>query len=117
MRGYPNTETGRDIDAAIVGALTGVAVSAMWIRNSRFVGMSIPLAYMFGGASAGLYNASHSGYMMGRTHSGGWGDIHHWKRGNIFFGPSYEERLAKFQNQLKDVKYREFLETSIKTRW
>jgi hypothetical protein len=117
LRGYPDTETGRDIDAALVGALTGVVVSAMWIRNSRFVGVSVPVAYILGGVSAGLYNASHAGYMTKRAIPGGWADIHHWSRGNLLLGPSYEERAAKFEAQLKNAKYKEFLDTSLKTRW
>jgi hypothetical protein len=117
LRGYPETEIGRDIDAALVGALSGVLISAMWIRNSRFVGVSIPVAYILGGVSAGLYNASHAGYATNRAMPGGWSDIHHWRRGNPLFGPPYEERLARFEAQLKNVKYKEFLETSIKTRW
>ena len=105
------------MDAALAGALTGVVVSAMWIRNSRFVGVSIPLAYIFGGISAGLYNASHAGYMTHRSVPGGWGDIHHWNRTNYFQGPTYQERIAKFEAQLKNAKYKEFVDTSIKTRW
>jgi hypothetical protein len=89
----------------------------MWIRNSRFVGVSIPVAYILGGISVGLYNAAHSGFVTNRAIPGGWSDIHHWSRGNPLLGPSYEERMAKFQAQLKNVKYKEFLETSIKTRW
>jgi hypothetical protein len=100
-----------------VGALSGVLISAMWIRNSRFVGVSIPVAYILGGVSAGLYNASHAGYATTRAMPGGWSDIHHWRRGNPLFGPPYEERLARFEAQLKNVKYKEFLETSVKTRW
>ncbi|CAF0853060.1 unnamed protein product [Adineta steineri] len=117
LRGYQETESGRDIDAALVGALSGVIISAMWIRNSRFVGVSLPVAYILGGVSAGLYNASHAGYATKRGVVGGWSDVHHWARGNLFFGPSYEERLSKFQSQLKNVKYQEYLETSMKTRW
>jgi hypothetical protein len=117
LRGYPETEIGRDIDAALVGALTGVLITAMWIRNSRFVGISIPVAYIFGGISVGLYNSAHSGYATHISSPGGWSDINHWKRGSLFFGPSYEERVAKFEAQLKNVKYKEFLETAIKTRW
>jgi hypothetical protein len=117
LRGYPETELGRDIDAALVGALSGVIISAMWIRNSRFVGVSIPVAYILGGASAGLYNAAHSGFLTNQSVTGGWSDIHHWRRGNPFFGPPYEERLAKFQAQLKNAKYKEYLETSVKTQW
>ena len=117
LRGYPNTEVGRDIDAALVGALTGVLSTAMWIRNSRFVGVSIPIAYILGGASAGLYNAAHAGYMSNRAVSGGWGDLHHWRRGNPLFGPPYEERLAQFQAQLRNAKYKEYLDTSLRTRW
>jgi hypothetical protein len=117
LRGYPETEFGRDIDAALAGALTGVIVSAMWIRNSRFVGVSIPVAYILGGVSAGLYNAAHAGYATNTSVPGGWSDVYHWKRGTPFIGPSYEERLAKFQAQLKNAKYKEYLETSVKTRW
>jgi len=117
LRGYPETEIGRDIDAALVGALSGVIITAMWIRNSRFVGISIPVAYVLGGISCGLYNSAHAGYATHTSSPGGWSDVHHWKRGNLFFGPSYEERVAKFEAQLKNVKYKEFLETAIKTRW
>ena len=102
---------------AIVGALTGVIVSAMWIRNSRFVGVSIPVAYILAGASTGLYTAAHAGYVTHTSVTGGWADVHHWRRGNLLFGPSYEERLQKFQAQLKNAKYKEYLETSVKTRW
>jgi len=117
LRGYKNSENDRDIDAALVGALSGVVISAMWIRNSRFVGISIPVAYMFAGVSVGLYNATHAGYITQASVPGGWSDIHHWKRGLTFFGPSYEERLSQFQAQLKNAKYKEYLETSVKTRW
>lgn len=117
LRGQQQSELGRDIDAAIVGAIAGVAFSAMWIRNSRFVGISIPLSYLFAGASVGLYNAAHSGYATNRSLSSGWADPLHWTRGNIIFGPAYEDRLARFQTQLKDKQYQQYLETSIKTRW
>ena len=117
LRGYPDTASGRDIDAALAGALTGVVVSAMWIRNSRFVGVSIPVAYILGGVSAGLYNSAHAGYATNRSVLGGWSDMHHWNRGHLFFGPTYEERAARFQAQLKNARYREHLETSVKTSW
>ncbi|CAF3670570.1 unnamed protein product [Rotaria sp. Silwood1] len=117
LRGYPQTEIGRDIDAALVGALSGVLITAMWIRNSRFVGVAIPVAYVLGGVSAGLYNASHAGYVTHSSVRAGWADIQHWRRGSPFFGPSYEERLAKFKAQLQNAKYKEYVDTSIKTRW
>ena len=117
LHGYPETESGRSIDAALVGALSGVLISAMWIRNSNFVALSIPMAYIFGATSIGLYNAAHAGYATKRSIPGGWGDVNHWRRGNLLFGPSYEERLARFQAQLKNVKYKEYLDTSVKTRW
>lgn len=117
LRGYPETEIGRDVDAALAGALTGVVVTGMWIRNTRFVGLSIPMAYIFGGMSVGLYNAAHSGYATHRSLTSGWSDLQHWRRGNFIFGPSYEERLAKFQAQLQNVRYKEFIDSSIKTRW
>lgn len=117
LRGYSDTENGRDIDAALAGALTGVIITAMWIRNSRFVGVSIPVAYILGGISVGLYNSAHAGYATHRNVPGGWSDVRHWERGSLLFGPSYEERVGKFEAQLKNVKYKEFLETSIKTRW
>ncbi|CAF1223223.1 unnamed protein product [Rotaria magnacalcarata] len=117
LRGYQKTELGRDIDAALVGALSGVLISAMWIRNTRFVGVSIPVAYVLGGVSAGLYNASHTGYVTNSSVPGGWSDIHHWRRGNPLFGPPYEERLARFKAQLQNAKYKEYVQTSIKTRW
>jgi hypothetical protein len=117
LRGYSETESGRDLDAALAGALTGVIVTAMWIRNSRFVGISIPVAYIFGGVSVGLYNAAHAGYATNASVPGGWADVYHWRRGTPFLGPPYEERLAKFQAQLKNAKYKEYLETSVKTRW
>ncbi|CAF1088822.1 unnamed protein product [Rotaria sordida] len=117
LRGYQQTETGRDIDAALVGGLSGVLITAMWIRNSRFVGISIPMAYILGGISVGLYNATHAGYVTNVNARAGWWDIHHWRRGNPFFGPPYEERLAKFKAQLQNAKYKEYVDTSIKTRW
>lgn len=117
LRGYPETEVGRDIDAALVGALTAVVVTGMWIRNSRFAGVSLLTAYIGGGLSAGLYNAGHSGYVTNRAFNGGWSDLQHWRRGNILFGPSYDERVARFQAQLKNTRYKEYLDTSMKTRW
>ena len=89
----------------------------MWIRNSRFVGVSIPVAYILGGISVGLYNAAHTGYATKLSVAGGWSDVHHWARGTPLVGQSYDERLAKFQAQLRNAKYKEYLETSVKTRW
>jgi len=117
LRGYPETEAGRDIDAALVGALTAVVVTGMWIRNSRFVGVSLLTGYIGGGLSAGLYNAAHSGYVTHRAKNGGWSDLQHWRRGNFLFGPSYDERVARFQAQLKNARYKEYIDTSMKTRW
>lgn len=117
LRGYSQTELGRDIDAALAGALSGVIITAMWIRNSRFVGVSIPVAYILGGMSVGLYNAAHSGYMTNRSVHGGWSDIHHWRRGNPLYGPPYEDRLARFKAQLQNAKYKEYIDTSVRTRW
>ena len=117
LRGYPEAEASRDIDAMLVGALSGTLITAMWIRNSRFVGAAIPAAYILGGISAGLYNAGHSGYVTKRSVVGGWADIQHWARGSLLFGPSYEQRLEKFETELKNLKYKEYLATSLKTRW
>lgn len=117
LRGYSDTELGRDVDAALVGALSGVIITGMWIRNSRFVGISIPVAYILGGVSVGLYNAAHAGYATRQANAGGWTDVYHWRRGNPIFGPSYEERVAKFEAQLKNARYKEYLDTSVKTRW
>ena len=117
IRGTHEHDLSRDVDAALVGAITGVTFTAMWIRNSRFVGMSIPIAYVFAGISAGLYNASHAGYGTERSLTAGWADHKHWTRGNFLFGPSYEERLALFESKMKDLKYQEFVKTSVKTQW
>lgn len=117
LRGYPETELGRDIDAALAGALSGVIITGMWIRNSRFVGISLVTAYILGGISVGLYNAAHAGYATKQDLVGGWGDVYHWRRGNLLFGPPYEERVARFEAQLKNARYKEYLDTSIKTRW
>lgn len=117
LRGHSNTELGRDIDAALAGALSGVLITAMWIRNTRFVGVSIPVAYILGGISVGMYNATHAGYVTHSNKTGGWADIHHWRRGSPLFGPPYEERLARFKAQLQNAKYNEYVQTSIKTRW
>lgn len=117
LRGYSETETGRDIDAALAGALSGVIITGMWIRNSRFVGVSFAVAYILGGLSVGLYNAAHAGYATHQSVVGGWQDVNHWRRGNFLFGPPYEERVARFEAQLKNARYKEYLDTSIKTRW
>ncbi|CAF0729574.1 unnamed protein product [Didymodactylos carnosus] len=116
LRGQKRTERDIDFDMALVGGLTGLLSSIIWIRNINFFYVAVPFVFFGAGINYGLYNAAHQGYATKPFTMGGYADPLHWKRGSLF-GPDYDERIRRFEASLKDAKYREYYNANLKTQW